>query len=89
VVLNGTVSGDVYARERVVIGPQARITGNVHYGSIEMALGAEVAGKLIPLNANANASANAAGRPGERVSDERNKVVSLPTNNFDASKAAN
>jgi cytoskeletal protein CcmA (bactofilin family) len=54
VVLNGTVKGDVHARDRVVIGATARITGNVHYGTIEMALGAQVSGKLIPMGAGAN-----------------------------------
>jgi cytoskeletal protein CcmA (bactofilin family) len=57
VVLNGTVKGDVHARDRVVIGATARITGNVHYGTIEMALGAQVSGKLIPMGAGANGAA--------------------------------
>lgn len=47
VVLNGTVKGDVHAVERVELGPRARVIGNVHYGLIEMAIGAEVNGKLI------------------------------------------
>jgi cytoskeletal protein CcmA (bactofilin family) len=51
VVLNGTVKGDVRSRDRVVIGTSARITGNVYYGTIEMALGAQVTGKLIPVAA--------------------------------------
>ncbi|MEZ5459148.1 MAG: polymer-forming cytoskeletal protein [Steroidobacteraceae bacterium] len=51
VVLNGTVNGDVHARDRVVIGATARVNGNVHYGTIEMALGAQVSGKLIPMTA--------------------------------------
>lgn len=68
VVLNGTVKGDVHASDRVVIGATARITGNVHYGTIEMALGAQVAGKLIPMNSQAGSapasrSAEPAGRP--------------------------
>jgi cytoskeletal protein CcmA (bactofilin family) len=65
VVLNGTVKGDVHARDRVVIGATARVTGNVHYGTIEMALGAQVAGKLIPMTAGAAAGAarEPAGRP--------------------------
>ena len=50
VVINGTVIGDVHARERVAIGPQSRITGNVHYGTIEMTLGAQIDGKLIPMS---------------------------------------
>jgi cytoskeletal protein CcmA (bactofilin family) len=67
VVLNGTVKGDVHASDRVVIGATARITGSVHYGTIEMALGAQVAGKLIPMNSQAGSapasrSAEPAGR---------------------------
>jgi cytoskeletal protein CcmA (bactofilin family) len=48
VVLNGRVDGDIYASERVVLGAKARVLGNVHYGMIEMALGAEIVGKLVP-----------------------------------------
>ncbi len=45
--LNGTVRGDVSASQRIVLGPQARVVGNVQYRLIEMAIGAEVNGKLI------------------------------------------
>jgi len=51
VVLNGTVNGDIIAAERVVLGAKARVRGNVSYGVIEMALGAEITGRLIPGNA--------------------------------------
>ncbi|MEL7538415.1 MAG: polymer-forming cytoskeletal protein [Pseudomonadota bacterium] len=47
VVLNGTVKGDVYASERVELRPTARVTGNVYYNLIEMAIGAEINGKLV------------------------------------------
>ena len=60
VVINGTVVGDVHACERVAIGPQSRITGNVHYGTIEMVLGAQIDGKLIPMAGTAAATAPAA-----------------------------
>ena len=49
VMLNGTVTGDIFARVRVVLGANARVQGNVHYGVIEMTLGAEIQGKLMPL----------------------------------------
>ncbi|MEJ0036937.1 MAG: polymer-forming cytoskeletal protein [Gammaproteobacteria bacterium] len=49
VVLNGSVRGDILARDRVVLGSTARVQGNVHYGVIEMTLGAEIKGKLVPL----------------------------------------
>jgi cytoskeletal protein CcmA (bactofilin family) len=48
VVLNGRINGDILATERVVLGAKARVAGDIHYGSIEMALGAEVSGKLVP-----------------------------------------
>ena len=51
VLLNGLVSGDILARERVELGPKARVTGNVQYGIIEMALGAQINGKLIHIAA--------------------------------------
>lgn len=47
VILNGTVKGDVKARERVELGATARVIGNVYYNLIEMAIGAEINGKLI------------------------------------------
>ena len=47
ILLNGTVHGDVYATERVELGPKSRVIGNVQYKLIEMAIGAEVNGKLI------------------------------------------
>lgn len=46
-LLNGTVKGDVRATERVELGPRARVIGNVQYRLIEMAVGAEVNGKLV------------------------------------------
>jgi cytoskeletal protein CcmA (bactofilin family) len=47
VVLNGVVMGDILAHERVEIGATARVHGDVYYGLIEMAMGAEINGKLI------------------------------------------
>ncbi|MGH8149812.1 MAG: bactofilin family protein [Steroidobacteraceae bacterium] len=48
VVLNGIVKGDIHATERVVLGPCSRVQGDVHYGVIEAALGAEILGRLVP-----------------------------------------
>jgi cytoskeletal protein CcmA (bactofilin family) len=47
VVLNGTVIGDVHARQHIELAANARITGNVYYSLIEMAMGAEVNGNLV------------------------------------------
>jgi cytoskeletal protein CcmA (bactofilin family) len=47
VMLNGIVRGDVFANQRVELGPTARVIGNVYYNLIEMAIGAEINGKLV------------------------------------------
>ncbi len=47
VVLNGVVKGDIIANGRVELGAHARVSGNVYYGLIEMAIGAAINGKLI------------------------------------------
>lgn len=47
IVLNGTVIGDVHAEERIELDACAKVTGNVYYHLIEMAIGAEVNGNLV------------------------------------------
>ncbi|MET0028500.1 MAG: polymer-forming cytoskeletal protein [Candidatus Thiodiazotropha sp.] len=47
VMLNGTVIGDVVASNRVELAPKARIKGTLTYAMLEMAMGAEVNGKLV------------------------------------------
>jgi len=47
IILNGEVIGDVYAFERIELASQAKVSGNVYYRLIEMAIGAEVNGKLV------------------------------------------
>ncbi len=61
VVVNGTVNGDILALERVILGARARVRGNVSYGAIEMAMGAEISGKLMPTSAQAGVQGAAAG----------------------------
>ncbi len=47
IMLNGTMTGDVYASERVELAPKVRVTGTVYYNLLEMSMGAEVNGQLI------------------------------------------
>lgn len=44
--LNGTVRGDVTVRERVELGPTARVDGDLSYQVLQMAAGACVNGRL-------------------------------------------
>lgn len=47
VVVNGQLSGDVYAGDRIELGASARVQGNLYYKVIEMAAGAVVTGRMI------------------------------------------
>jgi cytoskeletal protein CcmA (bactofilin family) len=50
VLLNGLVKGDVYSTERIELASSARVEGDVYYGLMEMAIGAEVNGKLVRIS---------------------------------------
>lgn len=45
-IVNGQIVGPVYSDELLELQPSARITGDVHYRSLEMHGGAQVSGKL-------------------------------------------
>jgi cytoskeletal protein CcmA (bactofilin family) len=47
IFLNGIVKGDIAASDRVELGAKARVLGNVHYTTLETAVGAQINGKLI------------------------------------------
>ena len=77
IVMNGTVNGDMCARERLVLGGKARVNGNVYYGVIEMAPGAVITGKLIPLASGtvpADAETSAPAPPRLRPSNPAGRV---------------
>ena len=63
VMLNGQVKGDIHARERLVLGANARVEGDVFYSVIEMTLGAQIMGKLtqVPAESQEMAPAEAVG----------------------------
>lgn len=46
-VINGEVTGNVYASEKLELSAKARISGNVEYNLLEMASGAEINGKML------------------------------------------
>lgn len=48
-VINGTVDGDIHATGRLELAPRARVNGDVHYRLLEMAIGAEVNGRLVRI----------------------------------------
>lgn len=46
-ILDGTITGDVFITCRVELAEHAKIHGNLHYRSLEMAMGATVNGQLV------------------------------------------
>ncbi len=46
-VINGTVVGPVYAADYVELQSKAHVTGDVHYRTLEIQLGAVVQGRLV------------------------------------------
>ncbi len=50
VIINGTVTGPVYAKGMLELQPKTRITGDVHYTALEMHQGAIIAGQMRPLS---------------------------------------
>jgi len=46
-VINGEVIGNVYATEKLELSSKARISGNVEYNLLEMAMGAEINGTML------------------------------------------
>jgi len=50
IIVNGVVEGPVHASELLEVQPKARITGDVHYKSLEMHQGAVISGQMSPSN---------------------------------------
>jgi cytoskeletal protein CcmA (bactofilin family) len=57
-VVNGTVTGPVYAAEYLELQSKARLTGDVHYKTLEIQLGAIIEGRLIHLAEGADKAAS-------------------------------
>jgi len=47
--INGVVLGNVHATDHISLAAGARITGNIHYSMMEVAVGAQVNGKLLRM----------------------------------------
>tara|TARA_R110002050_G_scaffold269917_2_gene412532 strand:+ start:71939 stop:72376 length:438 start_codon:yes stop_codon:yes gene_type:complete len=57
-IINGTITGNVYSTSHVELAPKAKIKGNVYYRLIEMSMGAEVNGQLIHMAEDEQAITN-------------------------------
>ena len=60
IILNGAVQGNVFASEQIEMAAKSKVTGDVTYRLIEMAVGAEVNGRLLHQEDISNALISAA-----------------------------
>lgn len=51
VMIDGRLDGDVHASDRIELAAKARVTGNVHYRTVEMHAGAQLTGRLVHADA--------------------------------------
>lgn len=49
IIINGSVTGPVFAQQMLELQPKARIEGDVQYSALEMHQGAQITGQLRPL----------------------------------------
>ena len=49
IVIDGEVNGDVFASGHLELGARSRVRGNLQYGLMEMAMGAQIEGRLCHL----------------------------------------
>ena len=52
VIVNGKVSGPIYAQSYLELQEKSQVFGDVHYGTIEIHLGDLVEGKMVHLGSN-------------------------------------
>ncbi len=71
-IINGSITGDVYSSSHVELAPKAKINGNVYYRLLEISMGAEINGQLIHMAEDDKTMANI-----EQKYDEANLVPKL------------
>lgn len=84
IVVNGQLHGDVFASERIELGPTARVEGNIHYRVVEMAAGAMITGRLIHAEV---VSAKPAGRNDKSLPKPADKALPNPDSRAEREQA--
>lgn len=74
VLVNGHVTGDIYASNQAKLASQAVVEGNVHYNLIEIEKGAEVVGSFVHEQPQTNVTAFLKDGRAEESADSANKA---------------
>ena len=75
--VNGHVSGNIYASDKMTLAPNARVTGNVYYNRLEVQAGAEVNGQLVHDPGGERAPASMQEMRGDAVAGDLRDVRDL------------
>jgi cytoskeletal protein CcmA (bactofilin family) len=49
-IVNGSIDGDIHSSSLLELAENARVSGEIHYQQLEMAMGASVAGGMVHLS---------------------------------------
>ena len=74
VLVNGHVTGDIYASNQAKLASQAVVEGHVHYSLIEIEKGAEVVGSFVHEQPQTNVTAFLKDGRAEESADSANKA---------------
>jgi len=74
IIINGTITGNVYASQHVELAAKAKVQGNVYYQLLEMAMGSKVNGQLIHMSEGDDTILDL----GHEVVDEEENSLRLP-----------
>jgi len=69
IIVNGTIDGDIDSSSLLELAENARVSGEIHYQQLEMAMGASVAGGMVHLLEEDDENAEA--ENGSRQAEER------------------
>ena len=73
IIVNGTIDGDIDSSSLLELAENARVSGEIHYQQLEMAMGASVAGGMVHLLEEDDENAEA--ENGSRQAEEREHAV--------------
>ena len=78
IIVNGSIEGDIYSSSLLELAENARVSGEIHYQQLEMAMGASVAGGMMHLS-DVDAEKSETGRDSGRKTGQGHAVDKADT----------
>ncbi len=71
IIVNGSIEGDIHSSSLLELAENARVSGEIHYQQLEMAMGASVDGGMVRLSDGEVDQADAVIASGQQGDDEQ------------------